>query len=865
MFYRYTLLFLFLYTSTFSIAQKIEVTVIDEEYSAIPGATIQLLKDDSVVTYTITNAEGIATIKAENFGKYMLSVNFWGYEKKTIEINLSDASTIKKTIQLEKSAIELGEVVIQGRTKLARQKGDTLSYNLKALTDGNERKLKDIINKLPGAEVDERGKIRVNGKVVDDLLVNGQKLFGDNHKIATENMNADMLDEIDLIQNFEQFSAVKDIEGSNRTAMNLKIKEEYFGRITGDVDLFGGIKNRYGLHSNLFQFNKKFSLSAIADVNNTGAETMSVFDFIEMNSGIKSDIRNNNQAENVISSSSLPSFLLKRKDVAQKDNQFLSINTVYQPLPNWTITGYVIGNHSNIYEDKVSKKSFYQGNISMKDAQKTKMRNLNIQSKINSDYYFGEKALLNYTLNYSKNTTNQIDSIQNTIFSKTMFFEEKRNFDNYTFGQQLSYIQKISPVSLLSFNTYHELKETENPLKINANTPLFGAVDTFFSQEMNEHQNEYGLFAKYTRKINQRILTGSLGYNYLQQKMNIQNTSKTNDEIQRAYAFLNIGLRQKDKPLEYSVQTEVRNYLKANKLFFLPQARLKYNFKKDLHYLEGVYTRKVGFSSINKLNTIGYAESFRNYYLSSLVKKNTELLQNNFALNYLYFNLYHGITLFINSFYTQYGDVITQDNSFLQSVNYATLRRADGGFSWANQISFDFRWSKIKHRLKLEGSYNMIETPFYRDNTLDNSRNTNIRSGFTLSSNFKRRFYDYEIGISYRATKNQTEKFGINTTVNQWVPEINFILNIGEEFTAYLDHSYFMYQSQEFKNNYLNMSYYLTYQKEKSKIKYFINAENFLYINGNDIISTNHTNAYLETQKTRRIPGFIGAGLSFEF
>lgn len=99
--------------------------------------------------------------------------------------------------------------------------------------------MKDLVGKLPGIQIDPvSGKISANGKVIDDLLINGQKLFGNNHQLATENINAEMLEEISLINNYETFSPLKDISISEKTAMNIKIKQEFLGKMTGEVDLF---------------------------------------------------------------------------------------------------------------------------------------------------------------------------------------------------------------------------------------------------------------------------------------------------------------------------------------------------------------------------------------------------------------------------------------------------------------------------------------------------------------------------------------------------------------------------------------------------------------------------------------------------
>src|SRR5699024_9093625 len=111
-------------------------------------------------------------------------------------------------------------------------------------------------------------------------------------KIATDNIDAKMLEGIDLLTNYEEFGAMKDIEGSDKTALNIDIKKEYLGRITGNTEVFGAHKKRYKAHSNIFRFDSKSNISAIVDLNNTGEQVLSIMDYINFNMSIKQDIRN---------------------------------------------------------------------------------------------------------------------------------------------------------------------------------------------------------------------------------------------------------------------------------------------------------------------------------------------------------------------------------------------------------------------------------------------------------------------------------------------------------------------------------------------------------------------------------------------
>src|SRR5690606_4819243 len=74
-------------------------------------------------------------------------------------------------------------------------KGDTIVYNADSFTSGTERKLGDVLKKLPGVEVDEDGGIKVEGKEVTKLMVEGKDFFDGDTKIGVQNIPADAVED----------------------------------------------------------------------------------------------------------------------------------------------------------------------------------------------------------------------------------------------------------------------------------------------------------------------------------------------------------------------------------------------------------------------------------------------------------------------------------------------------------------------------------------------------------------------------------------------------------------------------------------------------------------------------------------------
>ena len=110
--------------------------------------------------------------------------------------------------------------------------------------------VEDLIKKIPGLDVNENGKVSYNGNLLGQVLIDGNEFFGKNHKMATQNISAEMLEGVDLWKNYTT------INGGKSSALNLRLKDQYKGKITGDLQTLYGSDNNYLFNSNIFKFSK---------------------------------------------------------------------------------------------------------------------------------------------------------------------------------------------------------------------------------------------------------------------------------------------------------------------------------------------------------------------------------------------------------------------------------------------------------------------------------------------------------------------------------------------------------------------------------------------------------------------------------
>ncbi|MFY8187445.1 MAG: outer membrane beta-barrel protein [Flavobacterium sp.] len=280
--------FLLFFCFTNLTAQSIIIKgkIIDETTQLpLESATVYLAtkKDSAVFDYTITDKNGFFEMKTyKKEAAVQFKISFLGYENYIQNLENLTQSIDFNTIKLKENANALDEVVVQSEAPPVRIKNDTLEFNaasFKVLPDSN---VQSLLKQLPGVEIDEEGKIKVNGKEVNQILVNGKPFFDKDGKVALQNLPSDIIDKIQVTDSktkSEELSGQN--ASSNDASINLTIEEDknqgYFGKIT----LGYGTDERYESSAmvNYFKGERKISLIASSNnINSTGFSMDEIFD-----------------------------------------------------------------------------------------------------------------------------------------------------------------------------------------------------------------------------------------------------------------------------------------------------------------------------------------------------------------------------------------------------------------------------------------------------------------------------------------------------------------------------------------------------------------------------------------------------------
>ena len=240
---------------------------------SLSNATISILqvKDSSFVNYALSDAKGSFEIKNLDVGDYNLLISFTGYETYRSSFFISSKKRISDIglIILMQEYKTLPGVVVTDASPV-RINGDTISFKAKAFNSKPDAKVEDVLKKIPGVQVQRDGTIKAMGQQVQKVYVDGKEFFGNDPKIATRNLTADMVDQIQVFDDMsEQARFTKIDDGSRTKSINIKLKKDKRKGDFGRAALGMGSDSRYEGNFSFNRFRGDQRISLVGSANNT--------------------------------------------------------------------------------------------------------------------------------------------------------------------------------------------------------------------------------------------------------------------------------------------------------------------------------------------------------------------------------------------------------------------------------------------------------------------------------------------------------------------------------------------------------------------------------------------------------------------
>ncbi len=849
---------------------KVEGVVKDSIGNPLELANVIAINQDTKIldSYGITNDKGRYRLNLKSNVTYKLQVSYIGM-KTFEEIITTTEQDIIKDFSLEvDDALAAVELTYEMPVSV---KGDTLVYNADSFKDGSEKKLEDVLKKLPGVEINEDGQIEVEGKEVSKIMVEGKDFFDGDTKLATKNIPADAIDKVQILKNYDEIGQLRSVRSNeDNIAINIKLKEGKKNFWFGEVTAGAGPDERYLVHPKLFYYNPKYSINIITDINNIGEMPFTRRDYFNFTGGFRGINRNSGTSFNVGSSDM--GFLTLRNNKAKAiDTKFGATNFSFSPKKSWDLSGFAIysGTRTDIQENSTRQYVQSEDGSPISPDETT-------ESATNQKSDLG---LFKLSSTYKPNSNNHLDydvfgrvskqsEFQNVFSSVLKNIDEKQEQNPYSINQNLNYYYTLNAKNIFAFEAQH-LWQDEDPFYNAAlEKAAFGDPEPFqFADVLGLDENQTGYNVAQDKRVKTNKLDAKLDYWYvLNQKSNINFTFGTlfskqefNSEIYQildngnsfelnnaqgdiindiVYNFSDVYLgfhyRLKAGIFTFTPGFSIHTYATKNRQFgsevsdnfvrLLPDFNTRIQLKKSEN-LNFTYRMQTSFTNVNQL-----AEGlvFNNY--NSLFQGNRDLensLSHNINLSYFSFNMFNYTNVFAFINYNKRIDQIRTQSSFLpNSTNRISTpfnsNFADESLSFNGRFERTFR--KIKASLGANFSYSKFNQFVNNQQSINESFTQSYRT--RLSTNF-RKAPNVEIG--YNLTVNDYDQGGGSSKFFTHSPFINVDAYILKSFTFKADYSYYNYKNeQETLNNYSFFDASLSYQKKDSKWEYKVGVTNIL-------------------------------------
>ncbi|SDX37184.1 CarboxypepD_reg-like domain-containing protein [Lutibacter oricola] len=796
------------------------------------------------IKFSITGDEGNYKLELVKNEAYIISVSYMGFKTVSFEFNAS--KNYKKDIVLKSEPNQLKEVVIEIPVLV---KEDTITYNTSKFITGEERKLKQVLKKLPGVEVDKNGSVTVQGKKVTKMLVEGKKFFGGGSKLAVNNIPANAIDKIQVLDNYNEVAFLKNVSDSDEMAMNILLKEDKKQFVFGDVEAGKGNEEFYRLQSNLFYYSPKTNVNFIGSLNNTNEKTFTFKDYISFQGGISSVLK----GDGALYKASAGNFstFINTQDLVSSTAKFGALNISKVVNSKLDISGYAIFSHAK--NETLNESVNQYTTITEEKENKSTAKNILGIGKFNIEYAPTTNEQWYFKTQFKKSDNLQNNAIISTIENDQRFVFVKNNAEATYVNQNIEWHKKLTNKHTFSFASDITL-DKNNPTTIWETNQLIlqGLIPVEISDNYNIHQQKEienvsinTIFKHYWVLNNFNHIYTTIGNKYnnesyfTDESQQLENSSVNNfsaagfgNDLNFKLNDLFVGVHYKFKLgiAEFKQGAFLHNYnwklreqtrLNKRKTVLLPDfsTTVKFSNSKQIKFN---YQLKTAFSNASKLANRFYLQSYNAVY------KGDENLENELyhtaKLNYRRFSLYRGLMLYGGVDFTKKIKGIQNAVQF-EGVNQyvTTLMVSNPEERWDFKLNINKKIKQIKYGVKT----NVLTSKYLQQ--INNSFVTNKSNsvGYTISAKtLFDKFPIVEFGFEQRlgnyTSSNITSKFITNQPY--LTIDYDFLKGVGLSF----DYKRYSYENKNFgqKNTYQLANLDLLYKKEDSAWSFKINAQN---------------------------------------
>lgn len=848
--------FLFL---NFAASQKMifKGLVTDSLFNPIENTTIYStpLDHEGGLLFSISDIDGSYKLNLSKDKSYVITISHLGYDE--IKDTLSLKSDLVKNYVLRESAESLDEIILRKKLAVSVKK-DTITYRTDQFTNGTERKLRDVLKKLPGLDVDREGNVTVNGKDVTKLMVDGKDFFNGDEKLGVNNIPANAVDEVVALDNYSKIPWLKGLTDSDELALNIKLKEGKRNFVFGDVAVGAGIEDRYKVNPLLFYYSPKTAVNFIGDFNNTGVRSFKTSDYLNFEMGNSTLLNDYSKISETLNDEVSRS--LSTTDFQELKTLFSALNLNHDFKSGLNVTAYTINNNNS---QKTKDESII--NYLIEDDFTENRSNDSDQEAI----FTANTVKLNYTTSNNLDILGRIDfkdfssDLRRNLFSTSPQFNQFNNLiqeiSDFTFSPKLNLNKRFNSKHISTLETSFKMEE-RHYIGINLfDQPIFSGIVPLIAQGsgiFNVNQLSNRKTTEFKLGIKHYYVINSTTHLYPLAGFNITNTDFSNTDSQllddgTINSFQNNGFNNDlsssigDYYLGVQLKKKYGNYIlkpglvahlyqwnarqlendliATSKLVPLPELLLEYE-PSNSRKLRFKYQMNSRFA-----NPINFANRLRINSFNQITQGNENLensLYHNFSLGYQSFKLLEGTLFNASISYSRFMEGI-RNGTAIQGVNqFQTLVQTD-----LPENSYNSRLNYSTYLWKVKWSYtgNMNISDYKRivnESVLD-YQSSFISNNIEIETRFKKSL-NFEIEVGHQL--NNLESNNVSNNFENWTSrgamDINFLKSF--LFTADYELNYFTNNSTGQSSDFNTVNASLEYWKESSAWSFKLDATNLL-------------------------------------
>jgi hypothetical protein len=878
------LLFLILFLKI-SAQTKITGIVLSENKQPLVRASVILTdSQDNIITFVFSNKDGSFLLNTEKFGNFNLQITAMGHEGRSIPVSFIKKNSVidLKLIELDPDKVkEIKEVVIT-RTMPIKLKKDTIEYNAQSFSNGTEQNVEELLKKLPGITIQSDGKIKFGNKEVERVMIENDDLFERGYQTLTQNMPSKPLDKIQVLKNYSKNKLLKNIEDTERIALNLTLKEDAKGKWFGNV-LLASTSYKEAMRQgkiNVMNFTKKQKVYFLLNANNLGLNEMKGVEYL-INPSSENEVENVGTDINTLSIINLhqKNSLFEDKRTNFNNDKLASLNYIYNFKNDWKLKFVSIFND---IENRNYIKSFYKFNyeglnFTNIEDKIWKQNNKNFVGKLeiskefrnNSNILFYNKISSltennNNTFVFNEQLNNQIGSNQLFVSENKLVYTKKID-SSKALVAVARYIFQDRPYNFTDGNdVFQKIINNPDARKLNqiiSSKMNFGGTKISYLKKYSENQSIEIQLGNEFRK--NQLLSDLSVFDLNNNKINFDNHQFINDvNLEQNNLFAQGKYQKKNKRWRYGLiylNQLIYSNLNSEKksgFYIFPSINLGYENRKTGNFSLNA-GRKFSTVTINDIYTNYIYQGNRNFNQSDIA---FSVLPNyNFSLSYnvgemtseyLNFNL----NFFRNENYLSNNMIVNPTFTFNQVI----LVKNNNTFSSSLELRKYLKF--LKARVSLLSSYTVSDY----ENSINNqplikTKFSNLKTGFEMKSGFTG-FINYELGYELVFNKINSEVNSNNYRDQKGFMNVYFKINPLFRIESFLEYYKFGNTDQK-STQFWDIKINYNYKKYNTNI----------YLQGNNLLNSNSITRYsidnisesLYTQKLIPFHLIIGVNKNF--